>query len=270
MEDLRPFTKLIEALRPWLGHVVIVGGWAHRLHRLHPLAVPPQYTPLRTRDADVALSVRVPFAGDIGEALKKAGFEGHVSGEYTPPLTEYRLGDEHGGFHAEFLTPLYGNGFTRNGNPDVTVSISGITAQKLRHLELLLTTPWSIRIGPNAGFPTGDDPDVLITNPISFVVQKLLIHHQRPAHKKAQDLLYIHDTLELFSASLGPLHTMWAEELRPAMHVKTAKRAQEISRQVFAHVTDDVREAALIPQDRRLTPDHLRAVCALGLEQIFA
>ena len=270
MEDLQAFTKLIEALRPWLGQVVVVGGWAHRLHRLHPMAVTPQYTPIRTRDADVALSVREPFAGDIGEALKKAGFEGHFSGEHTPPVTEYRLGDEDGGFYAEFLTPLYGNGLTRDGNPDVTVTRSGITAQKLRHLELLLTAPWSIRIGPGTGFPMGDDRDVLIANPISFVVQKLLIHYQRPAQKKAQNLLYIHDTLELFSASLGPLHALWVDELRPSMHVKTAKRAEAISRELFALVTDDAREAALIPQDRRLTPDNLRALCALGLEQIFA
>jgi len=81
MEDLQPFTKLIEALRPWLGHVVIVGGWAHRLYRLHPWAVTPQYMPVRTRDADVALSIRAPFVGDMGEALKKAGFERHSSGE---------------------------------------------------------------------------------------------------------------------------------------------------------------------------------------------
>jgi hypothetical protein len=128
MEDLQGFTKLLDALRPWLGHLVVVGGWAHRLHRLHPMAVHPQYMPLRTRDADVALSIRAPLAGDIGEALRKAGFEGHFSGQHTPPVTEYRLGNEDGGFYAEFLTPLYGNGVTREGKPDVTVSSAGITA----------------------------------------------------------------------------------------------------------------------------------------------
>lgn len=269
MEDLQAFTKLIEALHPWLGHVVIVGGWAHRLHRLHPLAVTPQYSAIRTRDADVALSVHKAFAGDIGEALKKAGFKSHFSGEHTPPVTEYRLGDEHGGFYVEFLTPLYGNGLRRDGNPDVTIIKSGITAQKLRHLDLLLTSPWSVRIGPAVGFPIDDDRDVLIANPISFVVQKLLIHCQRPAQKKAQDLLYIHDTFELFSASLEPLRALWVDELRPSMHIKTAKRAEASSRKLFALVTDDVREAALIPQDRRLTPDNVRALCALGLEQIL-
>ena len=35
------FARVLEALRPWLGHVVIAGGWAHRLHRIHPLAQEP-------------------------------------------------------------------------------------------------------------------------------------------------------------------------------------------------------------------------------------
>jgi hypothetical protein len=33
MEDLTNFARLIEAIRPWLAHVGIVGGWAHRLYR---------------------------------------------------------------------------------------------------------------------------------------------------------------------------------------------------------------------------------------------
>ena len=41
MDDFNAFGRLLDALRPWLGHVVIVGGWAHRLHRFHPLSHPP-------------------------------------------------------------------------------------------------------------------------------------------------------------------------------------------------------------------------------------
>ena len=32
--EIEPFSKFIEILDPWLGQVVIVGGWAHRLYRL--------------------------------------------------------------------------------------------------------------------------------------------------------------------------------------------------------------------------------------------
>ena len=49
------FARLVEALEPWLDRVVIIGGWAHRLYRLHPLAQPLDYEPLGTFDADVAV-----------------------------------------------------------------------------------------------------------------------------------------------------------------------------------------------------------------------
>jgi hypothetical protein len=31
-DDLRSFARLVDALAPWLGQVVIIGGWAHRLY----------------------------------------------------------------------------------------------------------------------------------------------------------------------------------------------------------------------------------------------
>jgi hypothetical protein len=35
--DVEYFTRLVDALEPWLDQVVIIGGWAHRLYRQHPL-----------------------------------------------------------------------------------------------------------------------------------------------------------------------------------------------------------------------------------------
>ena len=46
MEDLVYFGRLVEAVRPWLSHLVIVGGWGHRLHRFHPLATSQEYQSL--------------------------------------------------------------------------------------------------------------------------------------------------------------------------------------------------------------------------------
>lgn len=37
--------------------------------------------------------------------------------------------------------------------------------------------------------------------------EKLLIHSDRPPAKKAQDVLYIHDTLELSGGSVVPVST---------------------------------------------------------------
>jgi hypothetical protein len=77
--------KAIDALRPWRDNVVIVGGWAHRLHRMHSHAVEPSYKAVVTRDADVAFDTGVRLEGDIGAALKQAGFNQILMGDHKPP-----------------------------------------------------------------------------------------------------------------------------------------------------------------------------------------
>lgn len=269
MEDLEAFARLVTALRPWLGQLVIVGGWAHRLHRFHPMANPPGHLPLRTRDIDLAFSRGEALAGDIRTALTDAGFAEELFGDDAPPATHYRLGEDDAGFYAEFVTPLHGSGLKRDGKPDATLSKAGITAQKMRHLELLLVLPWSVHIRPEKGIPLAADVELFVANPTSFMVQKLLIHPDRPPHKKAQDILSIHDSLELFGGSLGELRRLWVEGVRPRMAPKTARRAEMIARESFAEVTDTIREAARIPQDRRLAPENVQRACEYGLGEIL-
>ena len=269
MDDSAAFGRLIQALRPWLGHLVIVGGWAHRLHRLHPLAGTPAYAPLRTRDVDVALSLRAPVDGDIRSALEAARFKPEYSGDNRPPVTHYTLTDDDAGFYAEFLVPLHGGEVKRDGSPDLTVSKAGVNAQKLRYLDLLLVAPWTVQIGPGKEIAFDVPVDLLVPNPVSFIIQKVLIHDKRKPGKKAQDVLYIHDTLELFGSALDDLRSIWIDQVRPAMAARTAKRAEEAGESLFRQVTDTIRDAARIPQDRRLTPEVLRAACVYGTNEIF-
>ena len=141
MNDMEAMARLLDALRPWRDRLVFVGGWAHRLHRFHRLAGPVPYLPVMTRDADIAVPEESLWRGDIGEALSRAGFKEELSSEFRPPVAKYRLGGEGGGFFAEFLAPLRGSGLHRDGSPDVTVARAGITAQKLRHMDVLLLYP---------------------------------------------------------------------------------------------------------------------------------
>ena len=270
LEDFDAFAHLVTALRPWLGQLVVVGGWAHRLHRFHPLAQAPDHLPLRTRDADLAFSTDAALAGDLRTALRDAGFTEELFGDDAPPATHYRLGHEDAGFYAEFLTSLHGSGVKRDGTPDATVSKGGVTAQKMRHLDLLLVSPWNVRVGPKLDVPVATDVDLLVPNPMTFLVQKLLIHSDRPPDKKAQDVLYIHDTLELFGASLDEIQRLWIDAVRPAMPTKTAGRVEVIARDLFAQVTDTIRQAARIPQDRRLAPENVQRACEYGLGEVLA
>lgn len=255
MNDLAPFARLIQAIEPWRAHLVLAGGWAHRLHRFHPLARVLSYEPIATKDTDIVFGTDVPLEGDIRDALSKADFKEELSGERKPPVTHYVLGDEGAGFYAEFLTPLHG---------------SGVTAQKLRHLDLLLVEPWPIRIGADQGVPLAKPIDVLVANPAAFVVQKLLIQKYRSPAKQAQDVLYIHDTIELFGGALPVLNDLWKKSLALTLGSKTAKRVAEVANTTFASVTDVIREAVRIPQDRTISPERLRTYCELALSQILA
>lgn len=269
MNDLAAMTRLIDALRPWLAHLVIVGGWAHQLFRYHPSAREPRYEPLRTRDADVAFSLSASLAGDISKALQQAGFLEELRGEHTPPVTRYWLGEADQGFHVEFLAPRGGSGRERRGQRDTTVAKAGVTAQKLRHVDILLTNPWDLPLGAASGLPISQPANVLIPNPVSFIGQRLLIHRQRDSKKRPQDVLYIHDTLELFGHRLEHLRAEWLDRVRPMLVGKTAAEIGHCCHVQFGEMTDVIREAARIPQDRTLRPDRIRATCEYGLERIF-
>jgi hypothetical protein len=229
----------------------------------------PAYQPLLTRDTDLAFANEAPLEGDIKAALVDAGFQEQLSGDHRPPVTHYTLGEDDAGFYAEFLTPLHGSGVKRSGAPDATMSKAGITAQKLRHLEILLVNPWVIKVGPAHGVPLARPLDLQVANATSFIAQKLLIQEHRSAAKRAQDVLYIHDALELFGASLPELKGLWQRHVRPALGAKTARHVVELAEQSFAAVTDVIREAASIPQDRRITPDRMRAACQLALAEML-
>ena len=123
MNDLAALARLIQAIEQWRAHLVLVGGWAHRLYRFHPLADVPTYQPLLTRDTDLAFANQAPLEGDIKAALAKAGFTEELSSELRPPVTRYTLGNDDAGFYAEFLTPLQGSGIKRDGTPDGDVTL---------------------------------------------------------------------------------------------------------------------------------------------------
>lgn len=270
MSDLESFARLIRAIEPWRAHLVLVGGWAHRLYRFHDLAVRPSYRPLTTRDTDFAFANRAPMDGDIKAALTSAGFTEEFAGDFRPPAIHYTLGDDDEGFYAEFLTPLIGSGRKRSGEPDATMLKAGISAQKLRYLELLLMSPWTVRVGPEQGIPLPTSLDLQVANPASFIVQKLLIRHERLPEKRAQDVLYIHDTLELFDGSLSVLRDLWTDVVQPQLNNKATRGVLEGAQEAFSKVDDVIRNAARIPVDRRLSPERMQAMCDLALAEMLA
>lgn len=186
--DNEQFTRLIVALEPWLTQVVIIGGWAHTLYRLHPNAQRIEYLPLTTLDTDIAIPARLKVIDkDLRERLIAHGFEEDRLGSDQPPATHYRLGDAKTGFYAEFLTPLFGPEHGRDGKPKATRRVAGVVSQQLRHLEILLLNPWTVSLSGSNGFPFVDPKEIRIPNPLSFLAHKVLIHKKRMRPKFAKD-----------------------------------------------------------------------------------
>lgn len=87
-DESAAFARLIHALRPYRGDLVLIGGWSHRLARLHALAQPVDFPPLFTQDVDLAIARGVaPGEEDLHKLLLEAGFTERFLGENRPPIT---------------------------------------------------------------------------------------------------------------------------------------------------------------------------------------
>jgi hypothetical protein len=208
--------------------------------------------------------------GDIKSALIAKGFKEDLSGDFRPPIASYSLGDEQGGFYAEFLTPLIGSGYKRGGATDATIQAAGISAQKIRHLDILMVDPWTVTVGPPHNEVPIDVPtELLVANPLCFMVQKFLIKKDRKKAKQSQDLLYVYDTIQLFSQHLPQFKENWEKIVKPALQGASETVLKECA-ESFASVTDELREAAAIPQDRNgLTATEMQAVCKYAFSNIM-
>lgn len=83
--DKAMFAKALKALGPYLVELVVIGGWAHRLCGLHPMARAPEFQPLTTEDADIAAPVRLQKKGEsIAALLKREGFAKASKGPQAP------------------------------------------------------------------------------------------------------------------------------------------------------------------------------------------
>jgi hypothetical protein len=261
VQDPDPFNRLVVALEPWLHQVVIVGGWAHRLYRLHPRAQQLDYPPLTTLDTDIAVPAKLPVEGqDIRERLLAHGFTEEFLGDDHPPATHYRLGGETSGFYAEFLTPLTGSGYDGKHKRKATIEIAGIASQQLRHIEILLNHPWSIY------FKTAS---VQIANPVTFLVQKILIHGKRKREDRAKDILYMHDTLQVFGARLGELQQLWRTNVAGQLHRRSSNMVSKASEVIFGKLSDDIRRAAEISAERALSTEAIKEACRYGFIEVF-
>jgi hypothetical protein len=264
------FVRLIAAFDPWLGQIVIIGGWAHQLYRLDPRSRQLDYAPIMTLDADIAIPHQLELKQpDLRRCLLANGFREELMGDDQPSATHYHLADSGTGFYAEFLTPLYGSEYTRAGKRNATIRIAEAVSQKLRHIEILPKAPWSVTLDESNGFSFPQPRTVNVANPAAFLAHKVFIRTKRTHAKFDKDILYIHDTLQNFGAHLPELHREWMTKVRPRLHARSVRTVESAAKRIFGEMSDAVRQAALIAGARRLSPEAVLEVCNLGLQQVF-
>jgi hypothetical protein len=185
---VREFVRVLRAVGPRLGDLVIAGGWAWYLYRKY-LTGERSLLEEFTRDVDVAVPRRLPSAeASLDELLAEADFKAKMSGEERPPVTRYLWPSaDNPEATVEFLTPALGSG------EKATLDIDGIVAQQLRFVDLLLRDPLSLTITEGAGSERFSG-SVRVPRVGFFVWQKALTFPKRHDRaKREKDLFYIFD-----------------------------------------------------------------------------
>jgi hypothetical protein len=271
IDEQAAFFRVARVIAPLRDKAVIIGGWAHQLHRKIPLAQQVDFGVLRTEDVDIATS---PSLGTseirLDSALEREGFRAEPSGEATPPATRYVLA-ERPDFYVQFLSERVGSGTRRDGTTTTTVVLAGVVAEQVRHLDLLQVMPWTVTVGPRSD-SVPESVEVCVVNAASFMAQKLLILSKRSPEERAKDIVYLFDTLQVFAESLSELATLWAaiaSTLRPG----TIRNLRRAIRGLSSQPTDDLRRASrligVLPRAVRPTPDELMVVLRIGLQTVF-
>lgn len=181
----------IAPLRPYLGQLVIAGGWVPYLYtKLYEGSV--ANAPLLTTDFDVALVRRSLIEGDVtlDESILNSGFTYDFASLDKPPVVKYVKHLKNGSqAEIEFITDAAG----AVGRVEV---IGSVNAQALQDVDLLLDRPWAL---PLARFGDLGEGELCLPRPSRFVLHKVLVAPRRGRWEKtAKDLYYAFYTLDCF------------------------------------------------------------------------
>ena len=171
--DLTPLVEVLEAVKPYLSDIVLVGGWVPIVYQQCTSMLPTKM--VRTADVDFAclppLNVKEETMDNL---LTRAGFRRELFGTEQVPLCRYIKRQ----LEIEFLTPLRGDGsvFRIKLQKD-------LIAEPLRYLDILLGHTREVKV---------EDHVVRVPWLSAFLFQKGLSFPQRvSALKKDKDLYYI-------------------------------------------------------------------------------
>ena len=172
----------LKVLQPYLDDLAIAGGWVPYLHAAQEQPS-EEAVALKTRDLDLAVPREIPEREKtIDQLLAEADFTCELHSLDTPPATQYVAMHEGDEVEIEFVT------IARGADPGVRTVQSGLTAQELRYVDLLLEHRWALPLdGLSGGELAGR---VWVPTPAALVLQKALAHKKRTDPLKKEEDLY--------------------------------------------------------------------------------
>lgn len=184
----------MKTLRPYLNDLVLCGAWAWYLYRR--CLAPGRWIPADfTRDLDCIGRERLPVRGALLlDLLEDGDFEWVPRGAETPPVAHFAWpGRDRAEVEIEFLVPARGDGARR-----IVELQPNLTAQALRHLEILTDEPLEIVIDDRSTLAAELEfrGSVRVPRVGHFAIQKALIHDRRNRAEQVKDLFYVFELID--------------------------------------------------------------------------
>jgi hypothetical protein len=270
-DDESLIAQLAELIRPLDQQIVVIGGWANRLHRRVDLAQQVDFEPLHTEDVDLATNTSLTPSIDIGDALTRAGFDADMRGDATPPATRYVL-KARPDFYLQFVAQRMGDGRQRDGNHEQTILVGGVVAERLSHISILLMVPWRVELDAPIGGGHALPVFIHVANASCYMAQKLLIASRRDPRDRAKDLAYIYDTLMVFGGALPALGDLWgriAPQLPRGTHRTIMQRTRELSSTLRDEHRDTSALLASLGRTHAPRPSEIKDALDAGFAQVF-
>jgi hypothetical protein len=195
-DERRQLFQVLLAVRPYLGHLTIIGGWVPALYK--------QYGGLGwegrvsfTTEVDVLAASSIPVEGgeSLENRLRAANF---LPKQETGPSATWTQQDANGG-EIEFLGPHTGPASTL-GETERLLSHGQVGSIRLADLGILANHSNLLRISVTVG---SNRTDLEVRLPIlgAYLVNKAATYPNRRAYqtgenpKRAKDLLYVRDVI---------------------------------------------------------------------------
>lgn len=234
-EELNFLYRVLSAIGPNLKDFVLVGGFASFFYQFHERARSAKIAPLLTYDIDLASEAKVSLRGrkSVHQSLLEMGLREEFTGNCNPPLVKYFPKDKKPNMGVEFLTPLHGSEVKR-GKFDITQEIQlGLSAQKLRFLDLLLKHPWKMNTSSVQGLENLPNLVVRTPHPSMFIMQKILISERRADKNRNKDFAYIYQTLVYFREDLKSLADEYEMLIDNREWKKWYRNFMKLSKEIF-------------------------------------